>query len=257
VPRFVLVLVEPKYGGNIGACARAAMNFGVGELWLVGNAGIDREARQRAMHAEPLLDSARRFATLAEAAEHADILVGTSDIRGGQEKKVHRYNLTPRELAARVKGKRGTVALVFGREDYGLYREEMRLCDLQVCIPTSKDYEAMNLSHAAAVLLYELFLASGEAKRSVRPGHVPISRRDAERLAREWDAVVDFIRYPDHKRPATKLLFRKLLARAVPSAWEYHTMMGVFKRIREKRSGVATKKRRAARRRKVRVRRSG
>jgi len=230
-----VVLVEPKYGGNIGACARAAMNFGVGELWLVGDVDIDREARQRAMHAEPMLDSAKRFRSLDEVAKHADILVGTSEIRGGQEKKVHRYNLTPRELAGRISDRKGTVALVFGREDYGLFREELRLCDLQVCIPTSPAYEAMNISHAVAVLLYELYLFSKESKRSVRPGHVAISRDDQRRLAREWDSVVDFIRYPAHKRKATKLLFRKLLARAVPSAWEYHTMMGVFKRIREKR----------------------
>jgi tRNA C32,U32 (ribose-2'-O)-methylase TrmJ len=87
-----------------------------------------------------------------------------------------------------------------------------------------------------AVVLYELFLTGRESRRSVRPGLRRISRAEQARLAREWDAVVDHIRYPEHKRKATKLLFRKLLARAVPSAWEYHTMMGVFKRMREKRA---------------------
>ena len=52
--------------------------------------------------------------------------------------------------------KRGTVALLLGREDCGLNSGELAICDMLVSIPTSSEYPVMNLSHAATVLFYEL-----------------------------------------------------------------------------------------------------
>ena len=47
-------------------------------------------------------------------------------------------------------------ALVFGRENYGLYKDELALCETTVTIPTSPDYPVLNLSHAVGILLYEI-----------------------------------------------------------------------------------------------------
>ena len=47
-------------------------------------------------------------------------------------------------------------ALVFGRENYGLYKDELALCETTVTIPTSPDYPVLNLSHAVGIVLYEI-----------------------------------------------------------------------------------------------------
>ncbi|KAL4444260.1 hypothetical protein ABPG75_011997 [Micractinium tetrahymenae] len=51
----------------------------------------------------------------------------------------------------------GTVALVFGREESGLLESELLLCSHACAIPTGRAQPSLNLSHAAAVVLSQLF----------------------------------------------------------------------------------------------------
>ncbi|HEC87103.1 MAG TPA: RNA methyltransferase, partial [Thermoplasmatales archaeon] len=64
---YCVVLVEPKYSGNIGAVARCMKNFDVSSLYLINPCKIDDEARARAMHAQEILDNAKIFDTFEEA----------------------------------------------------------------------------------------------------------------------------------------------------------------------------------------------
>ncbi|KAL4441497.1 hypothetical protein ABPG77_002001 [Micractinium sp. CCAP 211/92] len=50
-----------------------------------------------------------------------------------------------------------TVALVFGREESGLLESELLLCSHACAIPTGRTQPSLNLSHAAAVVLSQLF----------------------------------------------------------------------------------------------------
>lgn len=50
-----------------------------------------------------------------------------------------------------------STALVFGREESGLTEAELRLCTLSCSIPTGRIQASMNLSHAVAVILAQLF----------------------------------------------------------------------------------------------------
>ena len=56
----IVILVNPKYSGNVGAIARNMMNFGVDELRIVGNKEIlNNEAYIRAVHAKNILNNAK------------------------------------------------------------------------------------------------------------------------------------------------------------------------------------------------------
>src|SRR5687767_14987825 len=74
--RFSVVLVEPQYRDNVGHAARSMLNFGVGDLVFVNGPPIDEDMRQRAVHAQAVLNAARYFPTLAEAKLRFDVLVG-------------------------------------------------------------------------------------------------------------------------------------------------------------------------------------
>lgn len=50
----------------------------------------------------------------------------------------------------------GPTALVMGSEDLGISKEVLKLCDRQVSIPMSGTIESLNVSAAAAVLLFEV-----------------------------------------------------------------------------------------------------
>jgi tRNA/rRNA methyltransferase len=225
VPTIRVVLVEPKNEGNVGAVARAMKNFGAADLVLVNPCPLGAEARQRAMHGTAILEAARAVTDFDAAVKGADLLVGTSGVDTESEKRFARIAVPPRELAGRVAKMDGRVALLFGREDFGLLDEELRRCDLLVTVPASAEYPILNLSHAVAVLLYELFAA-----KAMKPGTREASGLEKEKLHEAFAALLEATDYPPHKRPRTRIMFRRLVGRAIPSTWEFHALMGVLQR---------------------------
>lgn len=220
---FRVVLVEPKNEGNVGAVARGMKNFGVEDLVLVNPVTLRAEARQRAMHGVDILERARTVKDLEAAIAGAGLIVGTSGIDTESEKRFARIALSPRELATKLQKAKGQVALLFGREDFGLLEQELRRCDLLVKIPAAERYPILNLSHAVAIILYELFAAKAP-KLAVRE----MSGLEKEKLHASFMGLLDATDYPIHKRSRTQIMFRRILGRAVPSKWEFHALMGVL-----------------------------
>ncbi len=139
------------------------------------------------------------------------------------DRKFLRQSMTPRECAEKVQEVEGTVALLFGREDYGLLIEELERCDILLTIPSHPEHPVLNVSHAAAIVLYEI-ANPPRPQREPRPA----SGEEKERLLAAFDDLLDAIAYPEHKRKRTSILFRRLLGRAMPSKWEFHALMGVL-----------------------------
>lgn len=220
-----VVLVEPKYEGNIGSVARAMKNFGAKDLRLVRPCPLGDEARRRAMHGADVLEGARTYETFPAAVGDLDLVVGTTGIDTTSEKKFLRLPLTPRELAARTADAGGEVGLVFGREDFGLRTEELRACDVLVTIPANPEYPILNLACAAAILLYETRALEEPAQR-VREA----SALEKEKLHDAFADLMEVTNYPEYKRERTAVMFRRLLGRATPTKWEFHALMGVLAR---------------------------
>jgi TrmH family RNA methyltransferase len=225
MPDLRIVLVEPKNEGNVGAVARAMRNFDAEDLVLVRPCRLGDEARRRAMHGRAVLEAARTVDSLEEAIGGADLLVGTSGIDTASEKRFARISIGPKDLAARVAPMDGTVALLFGREDFGLLEDEIIRCDLLVTVPASEGYPILNLSHAVTIVLYELFAA-----RSPRRSPRTASGMEKEKLHEAFDALLEATDYPAHKRERTRVMFRRVMGRAVPSKWEFHALMGALQR---------------------------
>lgn len=220
---FRVILVNPKIDGNIGAVARVMGNFGFRDLWMVDPCEITEEAHKRAKHANYILDEAMVVGSLEEALDSVSMVVGTSGIVTPSEKHFVRIPITPRELAVKVKDQEGTVAILFGREDLGLFQEELLRCDLLVHVPASPDYPVLNLSHAVAIVLYEIGQTEGTNDKP--PEATEIER---EKLFEFFADLLDAIGYPEFRREKTEVMFRRMMGRAVPTKWEFHTIMGVL-----------------------------
>ena len=229
MPSYTVILVEPKYPGNVGAAARAMLNFGIRELIVVAPSfSLDSDAcRTMAVHAQSVLDEVLIMDTFEEAAKQVAYLAGTSAIETASEKRHLRRALSLQTFGERVAAIEGRVGLAFGREDYGLLNEEIRRCDALIHIPTAATYPAMNLSHAVAVTLYAL-----TAERGGETATRQADRSEKELLYENFDRLLEAIDYPEHKKEKTSILFRRIIGRAMLSKWEYHTLMGVFKRAR-------------------------
>lgn len=218
------MLVAPKHGGNVGSIARAMRNFGLEELWLVEPCKVDDDARRMAMHAWDLLDRARLFPSLEAVRKELDLAVGTaSDVAVNEKRDYLRMPLRLREFALHAWELKGTVGLVFGPEDFGLTNEQLELCDVLVTIPAAPQHPSLNLSHAAAVVFYELTESRHAVKRPRQA-----SREEVEKMLEFIDRILGHLELPEHRRRTTRLTFQRMLGRAMMSRWEYHRMMGVF-----------------------------
>ena len=228
------MLVEPKSEENIGAVARVLKNFGFYNLYMVKPPGIGSKARSVASHARDLLARARIVSAIEEAVEDASIVVGTTSKRGiSRSKQLRMGALTPYQLKERLKeeNKDGILALLFGREDIGLLNEELKRCDMVVSIPTSPDYPVMNLSHAVAIVIYELRdMNTGKDTVSTSDAMKLASFEDKERLFRHIQTFLDEIEYKEHKKERTMLMLRRLLGRAGLTTGEIQTLRGILRK---------------------------
>lgn len=222
-----VILVEPKYAGNAGAVARVMKNFGFKNLVLVNPAfSLDEdECRKFAMHAQEIIDNAELLDSFDEVLEKVDYMVGTTSIESRDDKHHLRKTFLARDFAKEIYKIDGKVGVAFGREDYGLLNEEIKKCDLLVKIPTSDEYPSLNLSHAVCILLYELFVCKYEPKEVLLA-----DGREKAKMYEFFDELLDAINYPEYKKENTRILFRRVMGRAMLSKWEYHTLMGVFKK---------------------------
>ncbi len=230
-----VVLVEPLYEGNVGSVARAMKNFGFHELALVNACPIEDFASAMASHARDVLQMARSYASLPEALAGVDLVVGTTGKRLDEAQHHLRLHLrvpcfTPAKLAGKLAGKKGTVALLLGREDCGLNSEELALCDMLVSIPTSSEYPVMNLSHSAAVLFYELSQTEDADDCKVEMA----SGESLALLQEKTKLLLAEVCYPWHKVDFTLLMLRRILGRAELTQREARTLLGLIKRIRWK-----------------------
>lgn len=158
-----VVLVRPETPANVGAVARVVRNAGLSGLDLVH----PREWRtvecwRTAWGAQDVLETARVFATLADAVSDAAYVVALS---GRKEPGVLDVGEMARQVA--VLGASEPAALVFGPETAGLTQAEMALCGRRARIPTHPDQPSLNLSHAVMVAAYEVHRAGTRPARGL------------------------------------------------------------------------------------------
>ena len=224
-----VVLVEPQHPGNIGAVARAMANFGLKDLAMVKGCGLADESYASSKSGRPILENSKRFETIEEAIAECDITIGTSGIRAGGDKRWFRAPQDVKKINEII-AERENPALLFGRENHGLYREELALCEATITIPTNSEYPILNLSHAVAIVLYEI-KRSEKVKRLKKQKSV--SQEEFERLV---DRIMELLKsssYPERRLERSKTTLRRLVSRGNPNIGEYENLMGIFKAIKE------------------------
>jgi TrmH family RNA methyltransferase len=225
------VFVEPKTPGNIGFLARTMKNFGLKKLVLIKPCKLENSAYYQAMHARELVQDAKIYDSIEEFIEENEIttLVGTTGTAGGSY-NIPRIPITPEELAKKMHID-GNIALVFGREGEGLSNEELELCDILVTIPTSDEYPIMNISHAAAIVFYEIY--KNQKDYPIDDFDIA-SYEDKKVITDLCNEIISKLDYPDHKRKNIKIITKRIIGRAFIAGRESKTLRGALKRINAK-----------------------
>jgi tRNA/rRNA methyltransferase len=174
-----VVLVEPARPENVGAAARALKTMGLRRLIVVGtNAWRSGKARALAVGAGDVLEAVEEYATLAEAVTGMKAVAVTTARRRRRARPVFPIDgVAPHLLGV---AEHGQVAVVFGREEWGLSNSELLLGDWWTTIPMVTAYPSLNLAQSVMLVCREL------ARAAVGPlptyPWIPASKIERQRL---------------------------------------------------------------------------
>ena len=240
----IIILVEPQLGENIGAAARVMANFGLGRLRLVKprDGWPNIQARRAASGADRVLEEAELYDTLDAAIAACTLVLATTARAHDQAKPVISPQAAATLLAPRVAAGEN-VAVMFGRERYGLENDEVALADRIVTFPVNPAFASLNLAQAVAVIAYEWFkLACGGTlpfampQKSSSAGKEQVQAFFAH-LERQLDAIEYF--RPLEKRATMLVNLRNIFARMQPTQQDIQTLHGIVVALTEGRKGPA------------------
>jgi TrmH family RNA methyltransferase len=233
--RIRIVLINTTHPGNIGATARAMKVMGLTSLHLVTPKRYpDADATARASGADDLLQHAQVHGSLEDALAGCSLVLGTS----ARLRSLPMPLLDARRAAeqALVESAGHEVALLFGRERYGLTNEEMQRCHFLVNIPSNPAYSSLNIAQAVQILAYELRVAAmGYAGISVPPPDwEPVDAEQMERLFEHLEQTLLDIRFLNPRQPRRLMArLRRLFNRARPDQNEINILRGILTATQE------------------------
>ncbi len=238
IGRFRVVLVSPEYELNVGAVARAMKNFGFSELCVVSPKCDIRgfDAIKYSKHAREVLEGAKVVRSLSAATKGCKFAVGTTGVLYRHWDKTFRTPISLRKLKEVLgENTEGRVALVFGSEGVGLSEKHISACDYIATIPANKEYPILNLSHAVAIVLYEL---------SNLPvlGFVPSGEREKEALIGSFGLLADYFSKEMRNPRKVKIAFRRMVGKAMLTDKECVSILGVLRRTNRELEGKRMKR---------------
>jgi tRNA/rRNA methyltransferase len=239
----IIVLVEPQLGENIGTAARAMANFGLTRMRLVRprDAWPNIHASRAASGADAVLEGAVLYDSLPAALADCNFVLATTARAHDQAKPVIGPAEAAGEMVPRIAAGE-SVAVVFGRERWGLMNDEVGLADRIVTFPVNPAFASLNLAQAVLLVSYEWFkLAGGGLPFQMQARSPPAGKEQLfaffASLERELERV-EFFR-PAEKRDTMTINLRNIFTRMSPSQQDIQTLHGVVTAIAEGRKGPA------------------
>ena len=232
----VFILVRPQMGENIGAAARAMLNFGLERMRIVGprDGWPNPKAVAMASGAGRVLDFAGIFPDVQSAVADCDYVFATT-ARGRELTKPvmtpERAMMLARELGAA--GKR--VGVMFGPERAGLENEDIVQAQAIVTVPVNPEFFSLNLAQCVLLLGYEW----GRLGAVVPPEVMAMGRtefasgEEVQRLGDHFEERLEAAGffYPEAKVPGMKLSLRNMWSRLGLTRAEVQTFHGMLRQI--------------------------
>ncbi|GIU72665.1 MAG: RNA methyltransferase [Candidatus Nitrosocaldaceae archaeon] len=200
-----IAVIEPEYEINLGYIARVMKNFGLEELLLINPKCDISKARIYATHGSDILDNAKVVSK--DYLKNYDQLIGTTAIKASSRMNIIRDAISPEDAVISK-----NACLILGRESTGLTNDELALCDLIITINAGK-YNTLNISHALAIILYELTKKKDANVNSA-------SREEIELLLNYVLMLAKKAGIKEHKHKHIEHSLKRLLGRALPTSRE-------------------------------------
>lgn len=235
-PQPAIVLVRPQMGENIGAAARAMLNFGLDRMRLVAprDGWPNQKAVAMASGAGRVLDGAGVYDDLPAALEDCDYVYATTARARELAKPVRTPERAMAEARAmQAEGKK--VAILFGPERAGLENEDVTRANAIITVPVNPDFASLNLAQSVLLTAYEWGRNTIEAEPEV----VALAKTDfatqveVEALANHFERRLDEVGYffPETKAPGMKLVMRNMWTRLGLTRADVQMFHGMMKQV--------------------------
>jgi TrmH family RNA methyltransferase len=205
-----VILVDTRNSLNIGAAARAMSNFGFLHLRVVNPYEPSFREASSAVGGAPVLKSAEKFDSVADAVADCTLVVGTTAAtRRELQQPMKRLELGARAIKQRLRS--SNVAILFGSEKRGLSNEDLSHCHWLMQIPTREEHRSVNLGQSVAICLYEL---ARDTKTSAAPKlkFDPATAGDAERIG---SLLIEVLQKSGYLKPPTTLSTAEKMRRTI------------------------------------------
>ncbi len=232
----VFILVRPQMGENIGAAARAMLNFGLERMRIVAprDGWPNPKANAMASGAGRVLDVATICDDVQAAIGDCDYVFATT-ARG---RELTKPIMTPERAmeharALSAEGKR--VGVLFGPERAGLENEDVALANAIIMVPVNPEFASLNLGQCVLLTGYEW----RRQTEVIVPEVMAMGRTEfataveVEKLGDHFEARLGdagFF-YPESKVQGMKLNLRNMWSRLGLTRAEVQTFHGMLRQI--------------------------
>ena len=250
-PAPLFILVEPQMGENIGAAARAMLNFGVAGLRLVSprDGWPNPSAKAMAAGASIVIDGARVFDSVSSAVADCTYVLATTARPREARLPVYSPDEGVAELSKQIRLQKGAgdnspnsgatsgannCAILFGSERAGLSANHLRHADGIITVPVNPNFASLNLAQAVLLMAYEWGKNSGLAGfDSPLATEPPAPRIEFDRLMEHLEQELELAGFfhPPEKKPLMVRNLNASLVRAGFTHIEIQTLRGVIKAL--------------------------
>ena len=230
------VLTRPQMGENIGAAARAMLNFGVDRMRIVDprDGWPNPAAAALASGAGRVLDAARIYDDVAGALADCTFVYATTARQRDLTKPVLSPEAAMRDAATRIAAG-GHVAVMYGPERSGLENEDLAQANALISVPVNPEYPSLNLAQCVLLIGYEWMRAAGNVTDAYTEmaGTEWATGQEVDHLARHFEERLDTAGFffPEHKSDSMRLNLRNMWSRMPLTRTDVQMLHGVLRQM--------------------------
>jgi tRNA/rRNA methyltransferase len=228
-----IILVNPQMAENIGAAARAMLNFGISDLRIVNprDGWPNETAIRNASGAFNVIPPPQIYKTLEDALKDINVVYATTARPRDMVKKVFTPESAAKEIS-RQKARRLKTGILFGAERTGLTNDQIVLANHIITIPTNPDFWSLNLAQSVLLVSYEIHKTKDKthAIEMSFGGSDAVSHEELEGMLSRLEQELknkNFFRSEDLK-PTMIRNIRNIFTRPELSEQEVKTMHGII-----------------------------
>ena len=150
-----IVLVNTQIPENLGATARAMLNFNLKNLRVVSPLFelSNEKIIPLSAGADSVIKNIKKFSVFEDSVKDLNILIATTN----RLRSVKKKQITFQKLNKIISNSKNKVGIIFGPEKSGLENEHLSICDYSLKINSNPKFSSLNLSHAVSIVAYEIW----------------------------------------------------------------------------------------------------